>query len=164
MKEDLDELFQRLTTEGASAMPDIYALTAPHVFGIITQIIPDKADSEKVLKKVYARVWARRDILVSRHKGDPLNYLRRLAHRSAMDFKFKMNIESKLESDDRNLPEMDIAKAEVLGVTEQDMRILKLAYLNGASVSDISAIENVDRTFIKASLSRTMDRLRGDGS
>jgi len=145
-------------------MPDIYALTAPHLFGIITQIVPDKIEAEGVLKKVYARLWARRDVLVKRHKGDPLNYLRRLAHRSAMDFKFKMNIEFKLNTDVRNLAEMDIQKAEILGVTEQDIRILKLAYLKGASVSEISTLEKLDHNFIKASLSRTMDRLRGDRS
>ena len=81
-----------------------------------------------------------------------------------MDFKFKMNIEFKLDAHAGNLPNIDIEKAETLGVTEQDIRILKLAYLKGASVSDISTLENLDHTFIKASLSRTVDRLRGDGS
>ena len=164
MKEDLDKLFQRLETEGASAMPEIYALTSRHLFGIVIQIVPNRTDAEDVLKKVYARIWAQRHVLIQRHKGDPLNYMRRLAHRSAMDFKFKMNVESISKSDLKNDFKIDLKKVRALGVSEQDMRILKLAYLKGASVSDISDYEKLDVKEVKASLDRTVDRLRGDGS
>lgn len=164
MKEDLDKLFKRLETEGASAMPEIYALTSPHLFGIITQIVPDSVAAENVLKKVYARVWERRHILSQRHKGDPVGYLRRLAHRGAMDSKFKMNFEATLKPEMANAPEAFMVEAKRSGLSEQDIRILKLAYLQGASISDISGFEKMDIKQVKASLDKTTRFLRGGGS
>jgi len=164
VKEDLNILFERLETEGAGAMPEIYALTSPHLFGIITNIVSDKSDAQRILKSVYARIWTQRLVLQSRHKGDPLNYLRRLAHRSAMDFKFNETASSKSNTDLSMPPEVDLTKAKALGVSEQDLRILKLAYLKGASVSDISDHEKLDMEQIKASLVNTVERLRGDAS
>lgn len=142
-------------------MPEIYALTSPHLFGIIKNIVSDDASAQTVLKSVYARVWDRRRVLKSRHKGDPLNYMRRLAHRSAMDFKFKAGTASAGIGEFMPLPDIDAAKLKALGVSEQDIRILKLAYLKGASVSDISALEKLDEGHIKASLDKTVNRLRG---
>lgn len=164
MKEELDKLFERLETEGASAMPELYALTSPHLFGIITQILPDTAAAESALKKVYARVWTQRGILGKRHKGDPVSYMRRLAHRSAMDSKFKMNIAAKLSPGLSNASERFAAKAKDSGISEQDIRILKLAYLQGASITDISDHEKLDVRQIKVRLEKTINFLRGVGS
>ncbi len=164
MKEDLDKLLERLETEGASAMPELYALTSPHLFGIITQIVPDTAAAEDVLKKVYARVWTQRGLLAQRHKGDPVSYLRRLAHRFAMDSKFKMNIEAKLNPELSNAPERFAAKAKASGISEQDIRILKLAYLQGASITDISDYEKLEVIQIKVRLEKIISFLRGVGS
>lgn len=164
MKEELDKLFKRLEREGAGAMPELYALTSPHLFGIITRIVPDNAAAESVLKKVYARVWTQRHILAQRHKGDPVNYLRRLAHRSAMDSKFKMNIEAKLNPDLPDAAEIFASKAKLSEISDQDLRILKLAYLHGASVSDISGHEKLNVKQVKASLDKTMSFLRGGAS
>ncbi len=164
MKEDLTELFERLETEGVSVMPEIYALTSPHLFGIVTNLIPDAASARDVLKSVYARVWNQRHILKKRHKGDPLNYMRRLAHRTAMDYRFEINSQSELKSDLANIADLDGTKAADLGVSNQDMRILRLAYLKGATVSDISDYENLNSKQVKASLKKTVTRLRGDVS
>lgn len=164
MKEDLNILFERLQTEGSGAMREIYALTSPHLFGIIKSIVSDEADAQRALKSVYARVWTQRRALQSRHKGDPLNYMRRLAHRSAMDFKFRETAEVRSKANLSLPPEAGLSEATALGISEQDMRILKLAYLKGASVSDISNYEKLDMQQTKASLDNSVKRLRGDAS
>ena len=164
MKEDLSILFERLQTEGSGVMREIYTLTSPHLFGIIKSIIFDEATAKRILKSVYSRVWTQRRILESRHKGDPLNYMRRLAHRSAMNFKFDQTSEVRSMASLSLAPEIDLSRAKALGVSEQDMRILKQAYLNGASVSEISDYEKLDIQQTKASLDNTIKRLRGDAS
>lgn len=164
MKEDLNILFERLQTEGSGAMREIYALTSPHLFGVITSIVPDETAAGRVLKSVFASVWTQRQALQSRHKGDPLNYMRRLAHRFAMDYKFSETGEVSSKANLSSPPEIGPGEAKALGVSEQDLRILKLAYLRGESVSDISDYENLDMQQTKASLDNSVKRLRGDAT
>ena len=161
MRDDLDKLLKRLETEGASAMPELYALTSPHLFGIITQILPEEALARSALKDVYSRIWEQRGVLESRHKGNPINYLRRLAHRSAMDSKFNFNIKTKLNS---NLTNASEGFPKAAGVSDQDIRILKFAYLKGASLSVISDYESLTSEQVKTSLDRTLLWLKGVGS
>jgi hypothetical protein len=81
-----------------------------------------------------------------------------------MDYRFEINSQSELKSDLANIADLDGTKAADLGVSNQDMRILRLAYLKGATVSDISDYENLNSKQVKASLKKTVTRLRGDVS
>lgn len=164
MQDDLLKLFERLETEGASVMPEIYALTSPHLFGIVKNLVSDNNSAQTILKSVYSRLWDRRHVLQTRHKGDPLNYLRRLAHRLAMDYKLQSNMKSELVFDVEGISSVDLSKANFLGISDQDMRILRLAYLKGASIYEISILEKLETSQIKASLEKTVGRLRGDVS
>jgi len=164
MKDDLIKLFERLEKEGVSVMPEVYALTSPHLYGIVKTLVSDEVSAQIVLKSVYARIWERREVLQARHRGDPLNYIRRLAHRLAMDFKLRDNVKVDLDTDFAVISNLYLFKAKARGISEQDMRILSLAYLKGASISDISAFEKLDVSEIRQSLKNTMNRLRGDVS
>jgi DNA-directed RNA polymerase specialized sigma24 family protein len=164
MQDDLIKLFKRLEKEGARVMPEIYALTSPHLFGIIKNLVSDNKSAQSILKSVYSRLWEQRHVLQTRHKGEPLNYMRRLAHRLAMDYKLQSNMKSELEFDLDGISSVDLSKANSLGISDQDIRILRLAYLKGASIYEISIHEKLDTNQIKASFKKTVSRLRGDVS
>lgn len=144
-------------------MSEIYAMTSAHLFGIIYNIVPEKTSAATILKSVYKQVWNERVGLRQRQDA-PLTYLRRLAHRFALDFKVKAAPENMGTCPDLDLNHLDFPALEKAGLSDADLRILQLAYLQGVAVSDISKLENLPSDEVQRSLDATLSRILGAGS
>lgn len=122
-------------------MSEIYTLTAAPLLGIIYRTLGDKGASATVLKSVYARLWE------LRHSDDaaatnPLNRLRAMAHRYAMDYKIENNVTS---PQGPSISESDLEHREELmgdGLSEKEYKLLKLAYLNAMPVASLAKANN----------------------
>lgn len=82
--EDISRLFERVCVEGQSAMPELYALTAPKIYGIVHRLVADEAVSSRLVLKVYQHIWQHRH---ERSKRLTMTDLIALAQRFALDYK-----------------------------------------------------------------------------
>lgn len=163
MKDDLLILFERLEKEGAVTMTEIYAMTSAHLFGVIHNIIPEKASAATVLKSVYKRIWNERVGLCQRQRA-PLTYLRRLAHRFALDFKVEAGAKNLGRCPGLDLTNLDFPALKEVGLSDLDLRILQRAYLQGIPVSDIAKKEGLSPREVQNSMDAILSKILGAGS
>lgn len=142
MSDKLIDYFSRLDREGHSAMANIIDLTAPHLNGIAFSILTSDVKCSRVLKTIYAKIWANRHTPIQ--SEDPLNALRAITHRYALHVKhFGL---SDLTRDD--LMELytpcSPLSFKVSSLSGTNLSILKEKYLSGAS-EVLNKVNNEDR-------------------
>lgn len=124
-EEDLATLIIQLDASGVGAMSKIYALTAPHLFGIIHRILRDDDRSSDALRRVYVWLWESRSDL-ARRPADALDRLRSEAHRYAVEALDRpRNPQDSLESDPLKALYLDTAWKSSTD-SERDEQLLQL--------------------------------------
>ncbi len=140
-------------------MSEIYALTSASLFGIIFRRLADKDASSTVLKSVYARIWELRNDGGSA-ATDPLNRLRALAHRYALDYKVKHLHDAPAA---QAVPASKLKNREQLAgnhVSEKEFALLKLTYLNAVPVSVLAKTNNCSEDDMKRSIKKIVMQVR----
>ncbi|WP_147405909.1 hypothetical protein [Litorimonas taeanensis] len=139
-------------------MSEIYTLTSAHLYGIIHRILPEDPMASRVLKSVYARVWERRHE-IAKQVADPVVYLRTLAHRYAIDYKFTHNIKSVLEQKSAIESNGKIESLKGLNIKPADIKLLRRAYLDGLSCEDLADLEGTTANDVRTRLAQLSHKL-----
>lgn len=140
-------------------MSEIYTLTSASLFGIIFRTLGDKEASEAVLKSVYKRIWSLSKAGET-PAGDPLNRLRALAHRYAMDYKVKHKLNHVIATP---LPAAALKTYEQLSgdsVSEKEFTLLKLAYLNAMPLSALAKSNKCSEEDMERRIKKILSQIR----
>ncbi len=140
-------------------MSEIYALTSAPLLGVIHRTIGDKSASATVLKSVYARIWELRG-QDENAVSDPLNRLRALAHRYALDYKAKYDLEPVKGPD---VPTSDLKSRKDLsaeGLSDKEYMLLKLAYLNAMPIAALAKSNNCSVEEMERRIQKILSKIR----
>ena len=137
-------------------MSELYALTSAPLFGIVSQMLGDRQISSSVLKSVYARVWEL-GLVQELPREDPLNFLRALAHRMAMDYKLKHDIQNSTPSQFANMKELSGHN-----LNKKEFALFRLAYLNALPSPPSSEFSNVSEEEMERLVKEVLLKIRRD--
>ena len=140
-------------------MSEIYALTSGSLYSIIFRNLGDEAASAEVLKSVYARVWTLRkdpgDLLT-----DSMNRLRAMAHRYALDYKVKHGVKN-ISSERLTVKKLEsLSKFEGNNLSEKELSLLKLAYLNALPIEALAQANNCSEAEMERRIRKTLLNIR----
>src|SRR5690349_17917008 len=77
-------LLAAVARQDRRAFQDLYAQTAPKLFGIVLRIVRTRPMAEEVLQEVYVRVWQSAGTF-SPETGHPMSWLASIARNRAID-------------------------------------------------------------------------------
>jgi len=140
-------------------MSEIYDLTSASLLGVIHRTIGDESAAAEVLKSVYARIWELRG-QDKNAVSDPLNRLRALAHRYALDYKSKNNLKPVKGP---AVPTSDMKSREDLladGLSDTEYMFLKLAYLNAMPIASLAKSNNCSVEEMERRIQETLSKIR----
>ncbi len=140
-------------------MSEIYALTSAPLLGVIHRTIGDERASTNVLKSVYARVWELRG-QDENAVSNPLNRLRALAHRYALDYKIKHGLKP---AKGPTVSTSDLKSRESLladGLSDKEYMLLKLAYLNAMPIASLAKSNNCSVEEMERRIQNTLSKIR----
>lgn len=66
------------------ALQEVYAATAPKLFGVVLRIVPNRHEAEDVLQDIYLTVWNKAGSFDS-ERGSPITWLAAIARNKAID-------------------------------------------------------------------------------
>jgi RNA polymerase sigma-70 factor (ECF subfamily) len=153
------------------ALYDRYRLI---LFGLLTRILNSREEAEDVLQEVMLQVW-RRAADFDEQRGRPFTWLVTLTRSRAIDRLRVLGARQRLaESASRNAPEeasdavkdtlhseqREIVKRALAALPEEQTRILKLAYFEGLTQSEIAKKLATPLGTVKTRMRSGMIRLR----
>ena len=140
-------------------MSEIYDLTSASLLGVIHRTLGDEKASATVLKSVYARIWELRG-QDENAVSDPLNRLRALAHRYALDYKIKHGLKPVKGP---AVPTSDLKSREGLladGLSDKEYTLLKLAYLNAMPIASLAKSNNCSIEEMERRVQKILSKIR----
>lgn len=170
----LDQALEAVAGGDRAAFEIVYKRTSVKLFGIALRILPERQEAEEVLQEVYLAVW-RRAGAFDPARGTAMTWLITLARNRAID---RLRASRHLPSDPIDLadnvpdPEPD-AETQVLARDEagriawcldrldgDDARLIRTAFFEGASYSELAARAGRPLGTIKSRIRRALIRLK----
>lgn len=173
--EDDLNLMQRVASDDADAIAQLYDRFGSLVYRMAYQAMPTRSDAEDVVQDVFVRLWrtaGRYDpkraalvtwvmLLARRHMVDRLRRVKARVRTSALQDGWSAPGKSEAPRSDM---EHDERFVEVMNridkLPELQQTVLKRAYLNGHTLKQIGKDLNIPLGTIKSALSRALVRLR----
>src|SRR4051794_33760503 len=173
---ELTELMARVASGDQAAFAQLYDRTSRSVFGIVLNVVRDRAQAEEVTQEVYVDAW-RTATRFDPAAGSPKAWLNTIAHRRAVDRvrsaerRSQRERRSFLESTDdpvsRDTSEIMVARDEssrvldaLTALPEPQRDAVVLAYFEGRSHRDISESLQVPLGTVKTRIRDGLRRLR----
>jgi RNA polymerase sigma-70 factor (ECF subfamily) len=159
-----------------AALATLYDRTSPQVYGLILKILDNREAAEEVTLDVYTQVW-RQAHTYDETRGSPGGWLMTLARTRAIDrYRAGSAERGRIESLDEvelfvsegETPEQDLEGQErrryvqqaLALLTEEQRKVIALAYFYGLSQSEISDKLNVPLGTVKTRMRLGMIKLR----
>jgi RNA polymerase sigma-70 factor (ECF subfamily) len=158
-----------------SALTSLYNDTSPLVFGLILQIVGDRAIAEETLLEVFQQVW-REAGLYDVRCTQPLSWLLKIARLRAIDclrsgrckndFKNPISEDSPIEIP-RDEPQQvsfitqqqRLARAALASLSSSQRAVIELAYYHGLSQSEIASRLELSPETVKINIKLAMMKL-----
>ncbi|MGH3435580.1 MAG: ECF RNA polymerase sigma factor SigK [Sciscionella sp.] len=170
-----EELLQRVTRGDQAAFGQLYDRLAAPVFGVITRVIRNPAQSEEVTQEVMVEVW-RKSNQYAATRGSVQSWVLTMAHRRAVD-----RVRSEQSASDREVragrlsadrpfdevAENTVAKLErervrhcLSALTELQRESVTLAYYSGYTYREVAELLHSPLGTVKTRLRDGLIRLR----
>jgi RNA polymerase sigma-70 factor, ECF subfamily len=172
-------LIFRIAKQDAKALAELYELTLSRVYAVVMRVLRHAADAEEVVSEVYLQVWDKANSFQS-ERGSVMAWINTLAWSRAVDKLRKTKRESARHS--LHPEDMDAAYTEceelnaeqiaeswssskaiqkaMLGLSEVQQRVLRLAYTEDLSHQDIANALNLPLGTVKSHCRRALAALR----
>lgn len=169
---ELDSLLLRVARADRAAFDALYNSTAARMFGVALRILKDRSDAEDVVQEAFVKVWRRATLYVSSSDGAPLQWLTSVVRNTAIDWRRRrrhLNADPSIDvADDAPTPEAAAAARadarlllDCLAALEADKaRLVRKAYFNGMSYSELSRAEDTPIGTMKSWMRRALFKLR----
>ena len=176
---DLAPLLAATARGDQAAFARLYALSSPHLLGVLVRILKRMDWAEEALQDCYLRIWRRSDTYAP-DRGAPLAWLATIARYRALDLLRARRPEvieaetpesapSLLEREDEGQrPDAGAIEREELGrlgdcmtrLSEDERRSVLLAYYEGYTHSELSARVGAPLGTVKSWVRRGLQQLR----
>lgn len=173
------ELVYRVAKQDTKALAELYQCTVSRVYAVVMRVLRHAADAEEVISDVYLQVWDKAASFQS-ERGSVMAWLNTLAWSRAVDRLRKTKRESAHHTlhpehpDDaymqcEELNAEQIAEAwssdkaiqnALLGLSDIQQRVLRLAYTDDLSHQDIANALNLPLGTVKSHCRRGLAALR----
>jgi RNA polymerase sigma-70 factor (ECF subfamily) len=174
---ELVDLLARVAGGDQDAFATFYDATSRVVFGIVLNVVRDRAQAEEVTQEVYVDAWKSAPRF-DRRQGSPTAWLNTIAHRKAVD-----RVRSAQRSTDRDQRHYEQTSAttaepdvsEVVVARDEGSRVraalkqlpdsqrtaVELAYFSGLSHREVAEKLGIPLGTAKTRIRDAMKRLRG---
>jgi len=174
LNEQLETLLKKCTQSNEIALADLFNLTSAKLFAIQERMLGNRADAERALHATYSQVWSEVHFYSSK-MGKPTNWITGLARQQALRILSEQRGDGAQSSaftlgDDGQLTDLDFLndypEAQQLNsgfrhLDNVQRDCIARAYLDGASVSELSELHNSSEHTVRSWLQQGMLRLRG---
>lgn len=172
--DDVAQLIAAVAGGDQTALRSLYDRTSSRLYAITYRLLRSEQEAEEVVQDVYVSVW-RRASDFDPGRGQPLAWLATITRNRAIDrLRRKRLPESDLSAAERIADDgptaLDLALAgerrEQLGtcleeLEERHRALIRTAFIDGLSYSDLATRENVPLGTMKSWIRRSLLRLRG---
>ncbi len=172
--DDVAQLITAVAGGDQAALRNLYDQTASRLYAIGYRLLRSEQEAEEVVQDVYVSVWRRAGDF-DPNRGQPLAWLATIARNRAVDrLRRKRLPASGLDAAshvaDDSPTALDLALAgerrEQLGacldeLEDQHRTLIRTAFVEGLSYSELAAQENVPLGTMKSWIRRSLLRLRG---
>lgn len=174
LNEQLDTLLTKCTQSNEIALADLFNLTSAKLFAIQERMLGNSADAERALHATYNQIWSEVHYYSSQ-MGRPMNWITGLARQQALRILNEQRSNDGQPNaftlgNDGHLTNLDFLSehpdAQQLneGLSQLDCvqrDCIARAYLDGASVSELSELHNSSEDHVRRWLQQGMLKLRG---
>lgn len=170
----LGEALGRIAGGDRTAFAELYSRVAPRLFGICLRMLPTRQDAEETLQDVFVTVW-HRAAQFDPARGSAMVWLGTIARNRALDRlrRNRARPAEPIELDEDIVDDSPLADAVIaadheaarvhhcLGTLEAgDQRLIRTAFFDGASYSDLATRTARPLGTIKSRIRRALIRLR----
>jgi RNA polymerase sigma-70 factor (ECF subfamily) len=173
---ELAELLARVARGDQEAFATFYDATSRVVFGIVLNVVRDRAQAEEVAQEVYVEAWKSAPRF-DRRQGTPSAWLNTIAHRKAVDR--VRSVERSTQRDQRHYEQTSATTAqpdvsEIVVANDEGRRVrdaleqlpdaqrtaVELAYFSGFSHREVAERLGIPLGTAKTRIRDAMKRLR----
>jgi RNA polymerase sigma factor (sigma-70 family) len=174
-RDRLIHALERVAREDRGAMKEVYAATAPKLFGYCLRILSDRQEAEDVLQEVYLLVW-RKAASFDPSRASPITWLMTLTRNRALDrlrtrrpvatepIDIAATVADDGPSADR-LMEVDQEGARLAACMGElaagDSALVRAAFFQGSTYSELALRASEPLGTIKSRIRRALLKLRG---
>lgn len=173
---EMATVMTRIASGDQTAFGQFYDATSRSVFGIVLQVLKDRAQAEEVTQEVYVETW-RRASYFNPSLGTPSSWVNTMAHRRAVDR--VRSAERSAARDQRHFeavsPIAALDTADIVVQSDEGQRVrdalstlseaqrtaLHLAYFEGHSYREVAEFLEVPLGTVKTRIRDAMKRLKG---
>jgi RNA polymerase sigma-70 factor (ECF subfamily) len=171
----LDHLLVRVSSGNGDAFGELYVATLARTAAVVTRCLVDWAQSEEVVQDVYLEVWQ------NASKSDPtigsaVAWILMIAHRRAIDrvrasqasrtrditigMRDWNDVFDTVEAAVETTADYTQAMKALSSMTERHREVIRLAYIEGLSPTEIAGILHLTLNTVKGRLRRGLECLR----
>ena len=171
---ELAPLFPAIGRGDRGALTQLYQRTSAKLYGICLRILRDEGEAEDVLQEVFVSVW-RNASRFDPSRASPITWLAVMARNRAIDRlrsrkAGSASIEEAAELASDEPSALDLLETEqqagrlhdcLKELEERPQAMIRAAFLDGATYSQLSERENVPLGTMKSWIRRGLQRLKG---
>jgi RNA polymerase sigma-70 factor, ECF subfamily len=171
---ELAPLFSAIGAGDHATLSLLYRRTSAKLYGICMRILKNEEDAAEVLQDVFVSVW-RNAARFDPARASPITWLAVLARNRAIDRLRGRKIDSAPIEAAHDVPSTDPSALDMLSASQETGRLadclqelderpramIRAAFLDGATYSQLSARENVPLGTMKSWIRRGLQRLKG---
>lgn len=175
----LIDLLERTARHDQRAFRALYEAASPHLFGLLLRMLKRRDWAEEALQDCFVKIWQRADSYAP-DKGAPLTWLMTVARYRALDLLRvkRPEVEMPEEGEDASMafadwssgidPESEAVASEGIGrlsrcmdgLAEEQRRCVMLAYYEGYTHQEMTAVVGAPLGTIKSWVRRGLQKLR----
>ncbi len=173
LDEELRELLARCAAADSSALPRLYEITSPVLFGCLTRMLRRRALAEEALQDVFVSIW-QRATQFSAARGRPMAWMMSIARYRAIDLlRHERSApvlvaelpERAAEQETKEqavpwLPASGLLERCLALLTDSQRHCLELAFVGGNSHEEISRLTASPLGTVKSWIRRGLHSLR----
>jgi RNA polymerase sigma-70 factor, ECF subfamily len=170
---DLRELLTRCAAADSSALPRLYEIASPILFGCLTRMLRRRALAEEALQDVFVSIW-QRATQYSAARGRPMAWMMSIARYRAIDLlrhersapvlvpelPERATEEEASEQAVAWLPASSLLERCLALLSESQRHCLELAFVGGNSHEEISRLTHNPLGTVKSWIRRGLQSLR----
>lgn len=172
-EQELDRLLAQVALGDRTAFASLYQRTNAKLYAVCLRILHDKAEAEDVLQDAYVKIWryAERYHVA---KAKPMTWMIAISRNLAIDRlrarkspaaaleAAEQVADSTLRPDERAMANGEARRLLdcVNGLTQEESRLIRIAYFGGATYAAIAERDRVPLGTVKSRMRRALSALR----
>lgn len=171
---DLVDLLHAVARGDRRALSELYARTSAKLYGICLRLLGNEADAQDALQEAYVTVWQKASRFDAA-KASPITWLSVLARNKAIDRLRQRPMQGEMLAEAATVPDTGLSALELVEQAQESDRLsrcldeleerartmIRAAFLDGATYSQLATRESVPLGTMKSWIRRGLLRLRG---